>query len=351
MGIFKKIDNTRRKVMRRLAKNIGTSQANKPIKLDGKKIEIKRVLISRPNDRLGNLLLITPLLQEVIATFPDCKIDMFVRGGLAPALFKNYQNVDQIINLPRKPFKELLKYMLVWVTVKKHRYDIAINVVKYSSSGRLSCQVATSRFKFFGDDDDMDTQTVGTDYQHIAKQPVYSFRNYVTKLGFAKSNAPVPPLNLKLTEEELAHGKAIVDGLVHDPTKKTICLFTYATGRKCYSTEWWSAFYGKLKTEFPDYNFLEVLPKENVSQINFVEPAFDSGNVRHIGAVIKNTAIFIGADSGIMHLASAAGATTVGLFHYTNTKIYEPYNGNSVAIDTNFGTVEDWVDVVRERLA
>jgi len=351
MGIFKKIDNTRRKVMRRLAKNIGTSQVNKPIKLDGKKIEIKRVLISRPNDRLGNLLLITPLLQEVIATFPDCKIDMFVRGGLAPALFKNYQNVDQIINLPRKPFKELLKYMLVWVNVKKHRYDIAINVVKYSSSGRLSCQVATSRFKFFGDDDDMDTQTVGADYQHIAKQPVYSFRNYVTKLGFAKSNAPVPPLNLKLTEEELAHGKTIVDGLVHDTTKKTICLFTYATGRKCYSTEWWAAFYGKLKTEFPDYNFLEVLPKENVSQINFVEPAFDSGNVRHIGAVIKNTAIFIGADSGIMHLASAAGATTVGLFHYTNTKIYEPYNDNSVAIDTNFGTVNDWVEVVRERLA
>ena len=350
MGILKVVNSTRRVIMRKLAKNIGTSHANKPIKLDGKKVEIKRVLISRPNDRLGNLLLMTPLLQEVIATFPDCTIDVFVRGGLAPALFKNYQNVDQIINLPRKPFKELFKYLMVWVNVKKHRYDIAINVVRYSSSGRLSCQVATSRFKFFGDDEELDAQTNNPDYLHIAKQPVLSFRNYVTKLGFAKNTAPIPPLNLKLSEDELNHGKTLVDGLVHDASKKTICLFTYATGRKCYSPEWWAAFYGKLKTEFPDYNFLEVLPKENVSQINFVEPVFDSGNVRHIGAVIKNTAIFIGADSGIMHLASAAGATTVGLFHYTDTKIYEPYNGNSIAIDTNFGTVNDWVEVVRERL-
>jgi ADP-heptose:LPS heptosyltransferase len=41
---------------------------------------------------------------------------------------------------------------------------------------------------------------------------------------------------------------------------------------------------------------------ENVSQIAFKSPTFYSKDIREIGAVIANTEIFIGADSGIMHL-------------------------------------------------
>ena len=48
--------------------------------------KIKRILICRPNHRLGNLLLITPLIQEISETFPDCKIDLFVKGGIAPTV-------------------------------------------------------------------------------------------------------------------------------------------------------------------------------------------------------------------------------------------------------------------------
>ena len=68
------------------------------------KADIKRILICRPNHRLGNLLLITPLLQEVIETFPSAKIDLFVKGGIAPSLFLNYSNIGRIIQLPRRPF-------------------------------------------------------------------------------------------------------------------------------------------------------------------------------------------------------------------------------------------------------
>src|SRR3970282_2449617 len=113
---------------------------------------IKRILICRPNPRLGNQLLISPLVQEVIAPFPECEIDFFVNGGLAQIFLKNYKNVKRIIQLPRKPFKELIKYSQGWLAMKKHNYDIVINVVEGSSSGRLSAQFANSKYKFFGDD-------------------------------------------------------------------------------------------------------------------------------------------------------------------------------------------------------
>jgi ADP-heptose:LPS heptosyltransferase len=47
--------------------------------------------------------MITPLLQEIEATFPGCKVDIFAQGSLAPVVFKNYENVDRIIQLPVKP--------------------------------------------------------------------------------------------------------------------------------------------------------------------------------------------------------------------------------------------------------
>ena len=86
MGLLKKANNHRRVIMRKLTRNIGTTKID-PQLLKRGNFEVKRILISRPNGRLGNLLLITPLLQEIEATFPQCKIDLFIKGNLAPILF------------------------------------------------------------------------------------------------------------------------------------------------------------------------------------------------------------------------------------------------------------------------
>lgn len=95
--------------MRSLTKNIGRKNSiytkNDPVK------NINKVLICRPNQRLGNLLLITPLLQEVTATYPRCKIDLFIKGSLAPEIFRNFHNIDNIIQLPKKPFRQPFGYL------------------------------------------------------------------------------------------------------------------------------------------------------------------------------------------------------------------------------------------------
>jgi len=342
MNIKRDINALRRKLMHSLTKNIGTTHFDPNTDLT--KVMIKRILICRPNPRLGNQLLITPLVQEVIATFPECEIDLFVNGGLAQIVFKNYKNVKRIIQLPRKPFKELIKYSQGWMALRKHNYDIVINVVEGSSSGRLSAQFANSKYKFFGDDI-ADLQLKYEDYGHIAKQPVYNFRYYLTKLGFKENDKPVPSLDLKLSNSEIAEGQKLLQEIVKND-KKTICIFTFATGAKCYPESWWEPFYERLKSEYPNYNIIEILPVENVSQIGFKAPTFYSKDIREMGALIANTEVFIGADSGIMHLASSAQTPTVGLFSGTNINMYTPYNNNSVSIDTNSGTADDWIKII-----
>lgn len=309
---------------------------------------IRRVLICRPNHRLGNQLLITPLLQEVTACFPHAKIDLFVKGNLGPALFKRYPNVDRIIRLPRRPFSNLAMYLWGWFEIRLRRYDIVINVIRDSVSGRLSAQFAKSKYKFFGEVG-LDILSKYDDHHHMGKYPVYSFRSHLRRLGYVAAHETVPSLDIKLGSWEIAEGRRTLRGLV-SLDRRTICLFTYATGAKRYDAAWWEEFYRRLKSECIDCNIIEVLPVENVSQISFRAPWFYSRDVREIGALIANADVFIGADSGMMHLASSVQTPTVGLFKVTTLRNYEPYGNNSVGVDTTAVAIGDCVQLVRRIL-
>ncbi len=331
--MLKTINRFRKIIMQGLTQNVGSNNFKDKPALN--KDEVKRVLICRPNHRLGNMLLITPLVQEVERTFPNCKIDLFVKGNLGGIIFSTYASVDKIIKLPKKHFKELFKYFGGWIALKKRRYDIVINVNSTSSSGRLSTKAARGEYKFFGDIEESYIAK-HSDYCHIAKYPVYNFRYYLSMLGVTeRENAEMPTLDIKLSEAELTEGKKILGELIKDD-RKTISIFTYATGSKCYSKSWWEDFYKTLQERYADeYNIVEILPVENVSQIDFKAPSFYSKDVREIAAVIANTAFFIGADSGMMHLASASKTPTVGLFSITKESVYTPYNDSSTSINTN----------------
>lgn len=345
MVLSNRINEFRRAVMHSLTEPIGHIAQN--VRIDPKeKDKIKRILINRPNNRLGNLLLITPLVQEIIQAFPDCKIDLFVRGGHAKTLFSNYRNIDRIIALPGKPFKQLGQYLATWMSLRQHNYDLVINVDGESASGKLSTRFAKSRHKIFAN-----TPISSQDKQplHLAMQPIFHFREYLDNLGIATDHKQIPNLNILLTQSELDQGGKMLSQLVNND-RRSIAIFTYATGAKRYSEEWWTAFYERLQQEFKDFNIIEVLPAENVSQIDFRAPVFYSKDVRQIAAVLAHTAAFVGADSGIMHLASASGVPTIGLFAVSDMGKYQPFGPHSKGINTNIMSTDESMRIIKNAI-
>ena len=336
--LLKKLDNLRKKVMPKLTENIGKSHR---LKKRSEKMKVKKVLICRPNQRLGNLLLLTPLLQEIVESFPGCEIDIVVKGKLAGEVFKEYKNVSNIIVLPRKPFKELFKYLNVFFSVKTKKYDLAINGAKGSSSGKILTYLSNSDYKVYGE---IITHKE-KDYEHMGKNNIYNLKYYFQELGYLMATKTLPLLDLKLTKSELLKGEEILSSCVSDSTKKTILIFTFATGAKLHSKEWWNEFYKKLENSFgASYNILEVLPMENVSQIDFKASSFYSKSVREIAAVTASASVFIGADSGIMHLASASKVATIGLFSVTREDMYSPYGNGSFSFNTNNKTTTNLIE-------
>lgn len=345
MTTKKRINVFRKKIMQGLTKNIGNS--NSGIKAN-ENIKIKRILISRPNHRLGNLLLLTPLVQEVAKTFPDSKIDLFVKGGVTPIIYKNYENINSYIQLPKKPFSSLGKYIQGWFQLKFRKYDLVINSNPGSSSGRLSVLATNSTYKFFGDHDE-ELSSKYPDYNHDAKKTIYNLRKFLTESGFPENNSKIPSLKMILDPEELETGKANVQKIVQND-KKTICLFTNATGAKIYSEDWWNIFYDKLRTSFPDHNIIELLPVENISKLNFKIPNFYSTDIREMGGFLANCELFIAADNGVMHLASSVNVPTIGLFKVTDETTYKPYNDKSFSVNTNDTDLDKVIELIQTSL-
>ena len=93
---------------RKLFKPLSSSFKNKVGDNRYSNNELKRILICRPNHRLGNLLLLTPLVQELESTFPNCKIDLLVNQSCAKQIYKNYESVQTIFEFPQKPFKNII---------------------------------------------------------------------------------------------------------------------------------------------------------------------------------------------------------------------------------------------------
>lgn len=343
---FMKIMNLGKKLKHSIVQKLTENSTGKSFQ---GRAETQRILISRPNHRLGNLLLITPLVQEVTALFPNSQIDLFVSGHHAPTLFEGYTNIDRIISLPRKPGKDLVGYSKGWLQLRKRKYDLVINATTGSSSGRLSAVFANSGTKFVADDNKEAILDQFSDAKHLAKYPVYSLRKFLRGLGMEVKEAPVPLLDLKLSASELEHGRKLLREIV-PADKKVICVFTNATGQKCLSETWWLEFYSKLKDSLPEYQIMEVLPVENISRIGFQAPSYYSKNTREMGAVISNTSVFITGDCGVMHLASASLTPTFGLFNQGRIDIYQPYGNNSTAVDTNQKSAEEIIEVLKKEV-
>ncbi len=300
-----------------------------------------KILITRPNHRLGNQLLISPLIQELKYRFPNSKIDLVVNGNLAFVLFSEFDCVENIYNLPKKPFNNIFSYLKKTVVMMTRKYDIAIAGNEKSNSSKIFVKLSRSKNKIYNSEDISAYKP-----KHISKIPVFNLLKFIDP-SLDLENYKYPKLSVNLSPHEIEQGNKILRKLFNN-NKETICLYTYATGRKCHSTEWWLNLYDKLKIKFKNYNILEILPIENVSLINFNSIHFYSKDLREIASVIENSKVFIGADSGMMHLSASTNTTTIGLFNVTDPEIYAPYGNENGCVNTNVLNDDEIVERIME---
>ncbi len=311
--------------------------------------DVHHILICRPNHRLGNLLLLTPLLTEIQQRFPGADVDIVLAGAHGPELFKTFSNVKHIYCLSRRMVRHPIAVVRTALRIRKAHYDLAIDPCEASQSGRLLVAVAGAKYAIGLPRDrtmvglDGTCNSMADTPHHMAQWPVYLLRRALVR-RWPESGNDFPALDIRLSSSERARARAILERMTHEgmpPTPFVIGVFAEATGAKGYSKEWWQCFVHIVHEQHPDATLVEIAPADGQPRFGNEVPFFSSPSPREVAAVISNMTCFVSADCGVMHLASAAGTPTIGLFSVTDASKYAPYAHGSRALDTNGKSPED----------
>lgn len=304
-----------------------------------------RILVCRPNHRLGNLLLLTPLLSELARDYPGAQVDLIVGGEHGSKLFGSFPNVGTVYALPRHALRQPWKFLRILHRLRQQHYDLAIDPDVSSQSSRLLVNYcrATNRIGFAGRkaSGKLDcAMPIPDSTRHMGQLPVALLRWAIGDHKPRLVGSAFPALDLRLSAAERTWGRQKLDGVLglgQDRVRlPVIALYTHATAAKRHDQDWWLQLLAALRSNFPHALFVEILPAHGQSGLGGLLPGYYSSKPRRVAAVIAATRMILVADSGIMHLACASrGPAVVGLFQCTDPEVYGPYGAANHAIWTS----------------
>jgi ADP-heptose:LPS heptosyltransferase len=230
-------------------------------------------------------------------------------------------------------------------SLRARSYDLAIDPGLLSMSDRMYVRAAKARWKigYANKAGGGLTQAVAApaNVRHVGKLPVYLLRA-------ARNDGACdayPGLDIALSATERAWGRAMLDELVPG-TGPVVGLFTSATGSKDLGAAWWRRFAAEYLSALPHARLLEIVPLGGHSILERDGSTYYSTDVRRLAAVISGCLRFVAADCGVMHLACAAGAPTLGLFRGTEIPEWGPYGPRDLAFDATTMSAENVAKVL-----
>lgn len=284
---------------------------------------IHRILLCRPNHRLGNTVLTTPLMAELERQFPGAEVDVLGSGAACRGIYAGFASLGQLFLLERRALAHPLSTLATLRKLRAKRYDLVIHAAAGSSSGRIAAAMARARFQLHADAAGMPPSA------HFAARPVQALR---WALG-ADPSLPPPPPDLRLTaaERETARHtlRQVLQGDAGEERTPVLVVFPNATGSKCLDAAWWRIFLDELLRHVGPRRVVELVPADGRSRLDHAFPTYFTSDPRRLAAFIEAAGTYVSADCGVMPLAAATGATTIGLFGATDPRRYAPYGGRN----------------------
>lgn len=301
---------------------------------------VSSVLVCRINGRLGNAVFLTPLIDRIHALFPGAVIDLAMSFRQAETLLKKKPGVRQIISFPHKGVDMVWRYFGAVRRMRATNYDIVIDPTPESTGGRIVLSLSRARYRIgFANDSQWAPLTHAipepAERMHQARVPVYLL---CTVLGIPCDEQDVR-LSLHLQSSEIdAAGAAVTRALQRKnipagPGRPTVGFFAHGTGSKPVGRAWWVAFWKAFLELEPAAVPVEFLPSPAAVPTDERLTSLHLKSVRELTAAIATTRLFVSADTGPMHLASATPVPTVALFQTSDPTLYGPLKNHDLVID------------------
>jgi len=271
-----------------------------------------KILFISPN-RIGDSTIASGVVRELGRQFPGVPITVVTSGPTA-AFFRSAPGVERIIPINKKKNKSH------WPEMWKH-------VV--GTSWRLVVDTRGSTIPFL----------IRAKERRVYSRRFETGQNKVEVItALLRADHPLEP-ELYIDDRARAEAAAVIDAQLATPPGQPrphiIALAPIAVQPgKSWPAERWGQLVERLKTEprFEGWRFMAVggpgddapsapaLAAAGPRGVDFV----GKGDILASAAAIQSATLFVGNDSGLMHVSAAAGTPTLGLFGPTQWWLYGP---------------------------
>lgn len=317
--------------------------------------KVTSILIIRPNYRIGNLIFLTPLINELQKNIPNAKIDIIVGMKLAGKILEPMPNVNKVIDIPRKLLLHPLEMLRYIKQTRAKKYDVALNVSGASTSAQIVTALVKAKYKAsFASD------KLWANFTHVQERGIKQYKHMGLEslefLRFFNIEVPQqkPTLDIKLTEDEIKEAKNDLDTLLHvnkvSKNSKVMAIFRNARFDKKIADEWWNAWLDELLKLDKNITVIDILSPDIPQKLNDKVVAYSNKDLRVLGAFFRACNLYVSADTGPMHLAVASNAKVLALFNKTNMEVYGALGEKNKTVDIENLSANEVAHITQEML-
>ena len=285
--------------------------------------EIRKVLVVRTDERVGNVLLTIPLLRALRKGLPRAEI-VFLHAASKASLVRGLPYVDRLEPFEKKRFfKAPLRFAAQLLRLRRERFDVAIEAGHYhafSLTAALLTRVAGAR------------TVIGHDrgparhfFDHAVALPPGVVQDVEAKLQLLGPLGVGPDgtwLETPLSRDPTAAKE--IDALLDAMGLRETRLLVVNPGARKLDRRWPTERYAEVTRRIAAEHRLVPLvvwgPGEEALAREVVEGAGPGArlapptNLAQLAALFARAALVLTNDTGPMHLACAAGAPTLAIF-------------------------------------
>lgn len=298
-----------------------------------------RILVCRLS-HIGDCVLALPMVNELRRAFPDARITWAMESP-THKLLGGHAAIDEVLVVPRGWMKRLSSIREMFRQLRSRKFDIAVDpqsILKSAMLARLSG--APRRLGFSGKhgrekSNWLNNLLVNPQSSHLVDRSLELIRPLVPDAHFSGFNLPVPAEAMQMARDfrnRQANGKRMV---IINP------------GASWPSKQWVNSRFGELAGILASSaDSVPVVTWGGETESGMADEIVRVSQGRAIKAppttlpeltaFLKSSELFIGCDTGPLHIATAVGTKCIGLYGPTRPEDSGAYGPQHIAIQVRY---------------
>ena len=278
--------------------------------------ELRRVLVVRPDDRVGNALLTVPLAAALRDALPAARVDLLLARRRAPVA-AGLPGIRLVPFEKTDAFRHPIRFIRFLSSLRRERYDAVIDAAHwhaFSLTSALLSRLAARRWLVGGD------RGAAFLYSHAEAPPPVGTPEIEAKLLLLRGIGVTPPARPTL---QTALGLDY-EAWAAQTTRDLGIFAALNPGARKEDHRWPAERFSQLARALRDRGIASLItwgPGEELLAQSVADAAGGTARIApptdlaRLAALFRHAALVVTNDTGPMHLAVACGARVIALLH------------------------------------